>query len=101
KGHEDVELSSGEQQALSLRIFLHSIDWPIRQTVYDLLPRRTTISRAIDVRFLIVESDTVDGDVSSVNVRMARIDLRDLAPRIDRWRRDVLPILAAIFRDVD
>src|SRR6185295_19876470 len=88
-------------QPALLRIFFDRIDWTIRQTTDDLSPRCAAVSRAIDVRLLIVEPDPVNRDVRSVDVEMARVELRDLAPRIDpRWR-DVLPRLATIARDVD
>src|ERR1041384_4166402 len=98
---ENGQLRARKQQSLPLRIFFHCVDWSIRQTLNDLYPRGAAVGRSEDVRLLIAEPDAVHGNVSRADIEMARVDLRDLAPRVNLRRRDVLPRFTAVTRDVD
>src|SRR5205085_11510893 len=92
----DGRFRTGKQETASLRVFAHRVDWPARQSGDDLLPRRAAVGGLVNMRPLIVEPDAVHGDVSRVHIEVARVDLRNLAPRIDRRGRAVRPIPAAV-----
>src|ERR1044072_7278706 len=72
---ENCELRSGKQQTTFLWIFLDCVDRTIRQASDNLLPTRSAILRAIDVRFLIVKANSIYSDVCGVEIEVACIDL--------------------------
>src|SRR5580698_7723488 len=53
------------------------------------------------MRFLVVTANSIDGRVRGGRIEAARVDERNLAPRCDRGRRDVLPALTPVLCYVD
>ena len=97
----DAVLGGGVEKARLDGILTDRVHRLIRQAVYGKLPRRAAVARHVDVRPQIVEPKPVNRDEGRVVVEARRVDLRDLAPRRQRRRRDVLPVASAIARDPD
>ena len=101
EGDEDGEFGAGEEQAFADRVFADGVDGSIGQAVDDLLPGGAAIVGAIDVGLEIVQAEAIDGGVDGVVVEVRGVELRHLAPGRHGGRRDVLPGLAAVAREVD
>ena len=87
---------------MALRIFLHRVDVSaFGNAGDDVLPGLAAIVRAIDVRLVVGEAMAIDRGVGGLRIEMAGFDLRNLAPRRHRRRRDVVPVLAVVAGDVD
>jgi hypothetical protein len=98
----DAALGSGEEQAFARGIFADGVDgFVVGQAGDDLLPGLAAVVGAVDIRMQVVEAEAVDGSVGGCLIEMRGVQLGDFAPRSELGRRDVLPVLAAIARDLD
>jgi hypothetical protein len=96
----DRFLGARKQKAGLLRILAHDVHgFVVRDAVDDRAPGLSAVVRAIRVRMQIVEALPAHGHVRGERIAMSRIDLRDAAPRSERGRRDVVPMLRAVARD--
>jgi hypothetical protein len=102
KRDEDRLFGAGIQQPAPLRILANHADDPaVGNAARDVRPRLAAVVGAVDVRPQVVETQRVDRGVSGVHVEVRRIHDRHLHPRRECRRRDVLPVLAAITRQVN
>jgi hypothetical protein len=77
--HEDTTLRAGEEQPLSLRIFLDDVDVHAGgQAGRDLLPRLAEVARAIDVRLEVLQLMPVDARIRDIRIEVRRFDARSL-----------------------
>ena len=98
----DAVLGGGVEQARFDGILAHGVHRVVRQAVDGKLPRLAAVVRDVDVRPQIVEPKSVNRDEGGLVVEARRVDLRDLAPRRQRRRRDILPMcLPTVARDPD
>ncbi len=90
------------QQAFALGILAHGVHGLVRgDAVDDEFPCEPAVVRAIDVGPKIAQAQLVDRSVDGVVVEVRGVELRDFVPRLQIGRRDVLPVPAAIAREVD
>src|ERR1700676_2999082 len=95
-------LRTCEEQTFALGIFAHHIARAARRNALrDFRPRLAEVARPINMRTQVVKAKAVDGNVSGSGIEMRSLDDRDLAPGLELGRRNVLPGLSRILRDVN
>ena len=101
EGNVDSQLGSGKQQSFLLGVLANRVDESVgRNAVHNRLPAFAIVARAIDIRRLIVEPVTINRNVSHGGIEARGLDHRDLAPVAESRRRHVLPVLAAVARQM-
>src|SRR6185312_13539272 len=100
--HERAALGAGEEQALAHVVFFDRVDVDAgRESGRDPLPGLAEVARAIDVGLEVLELVPVDAGVGDVLIEVRRFDHRHATPRRDRRRRDIVPRLAVVARDLN
>ena len=90
------------QQPFLARILANRVrDRAGRDAGVDLRPRLAAVVRAPEVRIHVVEAHRVRRGVRRELVEVAGVDVEDARPRLDRGRRDVRPLRAAVRRHLD
>ena len=102
EGNVDGAFRAGEEQALARRIFPHHVAGAaIRNTMRDFRPRFPVIARAVNMCAQIVEPERIDRGVRRARIEVRGFDDGNFAPRLERRRRNILPGLAAVSRDLN
>jgi len=95
-------LCGGKEHSAAHRIFAHGIHVFIRGNAIDgFSPGLAGVARAQNVRAQIVETKRVNGGVGCLRVKVAGLDDLDLLECRHIRRRDFIPLLAAIKREMD
>ncbi len=100
--HIDRSLSAGEQQSFSFRVLADDVCvFIIRNAAGYFSPVCSPITRAINVRPQIVKSQSVDGGVGRVLIKVAGVENRNFLPGLELFWSDIVPMRAAVVGAMD
>src|SRR5262249_35872521 len=102
EGDVDGALGSGEEQTLALGIFTDGVDvLVVWNAGDDFGPGLAAVAGAKNVRTQIVEAKRINRRVGCIRVGVAGFEDRDLLPRGQRRRSDIVPVRAAVGGEPD
>src|ERR1043165_2761894 len=98
-----AKLCSRVKQSFTIRILAHDargpIGWDTVLAVSQPGPRRAVVVGAVDVRLIVAEQPTIDGEVSRAFAMWRRLDVLHTTAARQIFRRHVRPLLAVVARD--
>ncbi len=94
-------LGAGEKKAFAFRIFANRVyRCIVGKSVDNFLPALAAVMRAVDIRAEIIQAEPVYRSIGGGRIEVRRIHLSQFAPWRQVRRRNVLPILTAVVRNL-